>query len=149
MSRMVRKYDTAAHISPILLVALGVASIAILWSIYSIVGIVLALIAVLTVSLITAVIALLRRMPIVGMCSSCIFLTCVVALPIVVMSAHPVDLSQFQKVRIGMPMRDVRNLLGEPTEVQGSVWQYHGNMWCIVSVQFSNAGQVVDVSHDH
>lgn len=72
----------------------------------------------------------------------------------IVMSSHPVNLKALGKVTESSTQADVRRLLGKPSRIHAGIdithWTYGGGWsWCIVSVRFDPAGQVIDVEHDH
>jgi len=72
----------------------------------------------------------------------------------IVMSSHPVNLKALEQVTESSTQADVRRLLGEPSRIHAGTdltqWTYGGGWtWCIVSVRFDSACQVIDVEHDH
>lgn len=70
------------------------------------------------------------------------------------MSAHPVSMSRLDQVVEGMESDQVERLLGSPTKVDTSEdgsqsWLFTSCVWCMVTVELSPEGEVVEVIHDH
>jgi len=78
-----------------------------------------------------------------------------VGLPFYCMTAHAVPKTLFSQVNKGMKFEEVEQLLGTPTNVAESPdgsksWAYSFTFtWCMVTVDFSPKGEVLEVTHDH
>jgi outer membrane protein assembly factor BamE (lipoprotein component of BamABCDE complex) len=68
---------------------------------------------------------------------------------------HGFNLNDFEKIKVGMNIQDVRELMGEPSSVRrtknGSiVYNYGCNLkWCMGIIYFDKKKQVESVWHDH
>ncbi len=70
--------------------------------------------------------------------------------------AHGVPKSKLSRLHPGMSSDEVRELLGEPSQLESQRWADGSQRWvydrhtfCSVSVHLSHEGAVTEIVHDH
>lgn len=63
--------------------------------------------------------------------------------------AHGLSDSAQVALHPGLTRQEVRSVAGQPSFIDGGMWCYERQTWCIVKVTFGNDGRATGIYHDH